>query len=194
MTDTLARDYTTLRALAPRLEQLKIADGAQAPDDYTPPTPFGPSPPCSLTWLDYQWVIEDMLARTAAQVRRDTGNLHGRPVRGIAGTAGWLLGHLNHIAAATWMHDPGWLAGQYQCEPTTDTMASLTHDYAAHLDAALEPPLDGRPAGTALEVAWETGIPVETIRTWGKRGRVPRFMGPHGAWLYRVGDIKHLQR
>lgn len=190
---TLARDYATLRALAPRLEQLKIADGAQATDEYIPPTPFGPSPPCSLTWLDYQWVIEDMLDRTAAQVRRDTGNLYGQPVCGIAGTAGWLLGHVDHLATAEWLHDPSWLAEQYQCEPTTDTMASLTHDYAAHLDAALEPPLDGRPAGTALEVAWETGIPVATIRSWGQRGKIPRFAGPQGAWLYRVNDVLSLK-
>lgn len=68
-------------------------------------------------------------------------------------------------------------------------MGSLTISYASYLQDAFEPPLNGRPAGTALEVAGETGIPVETIRTWGKRGRVPLFMGPHGTWLYRGDDV-----
>lgn len=191
MTDSLqlARAYTTIGTLAPRLATMKQPTDGNHGDAYNPPKLPGPTPPCNLTWVDYEWQLEGLLQLTVTQVRRDIGNLYGTPTLGLTGIAGWLHGVADHITTSEWAHSPQWYAEQYHCEPTTETLASVTISQARQLEDVLEPPLDGRPAGTALEVAWETGTPVETIRTWGKRGKIPRFMGANGAWLYRVSDV-----
>lgn len=192
MTDTqqLTTAYTTIETLAPRLTSMKQPTTGNLTNAYTPPAPPHPRPPCNLTWVDYEWQLEGLLRLTIAQVRRDTGNLHGTPTPGLTGMARWLRNTADHISKSPWANNPQWYADQYQCEPTTDTLNNVTISQAHQLNDILEPPLNGRPAGTALEVSWETGIPVETIRTWGKRGKIPRFIGEHGAWLYRIRDIE----
>lgn len=189
----LIRAYTSINHLSQRLEQMKLPTNGTTADAYRPPRTPGPTPPCNLTWVDFDWQLTDMLARTAAQARTDIGNLYGLPVRTLSGYSGWLHGIRDHLINSEWINSETWLAHQYETEPNEHTMASLTISYASYLQDALEPPLNGRPAGTALEVAWETGIPVATIRSWGQRGRVPRFKGPQGAWLYRVNDVLSLK-
>ncbi|MEJ6019862.1 helix-turn-helix domain-containing protein [Corynebacterium sp. H113] len=190
-TARLARAYDTLRRLAPRIENLKIPVGGAPSDAYRPPAHPGPKPPCNLAWVSAEIDALDLLQRTARQVTADTMGLHGRPVPGLAGHAGWLSHQVEHISSTMWVDSPTWWAIQLGDRESTgtDTLFSQTVQYARYLEDALDPPIKHPPAGSAIQMSVATGVPVETIKTWRKRGDIPGFRIGN-RWYYRRSDIE----
>lgn len=199
MTDSyqLASAYKAIHALAPTVQEMKTPTQGNSGEAYTPPRPAGPRPPCNLTWIDLEQEILGLLQITATQLRRDTKGLYGRPVPGLAGHAGWLAAQADTLATTEWINSSTWFANVYQCDPDGTTIATATIMEAQRLTEVFDPPIKHPPAGTAVQMSIETGVPVETIKTWRKRGKIKGFKADDGTYRYRLEEIqwyKHASR
>lgn len=188
-TNSYLNALRTLQRLAPLLDDQLHPTQGNCQDSYKPPRLPTSRPPLNLTWLDTKAEVEQVLRAAWTQLRKDTGNQHGQPVPTIQGMTGWLLNQADALTACFWLDSNTWW------EMTTGrkgTLAGNTTAWARLLEDTLNPPMKPQQTGTATQMSQATGIPAETIRTWGKRGKVQRFPTPQGTHVYRLDDLQKL--